>query len=96
MSIIIKGMDMPSRCEECVYEGVAGSKLDEYFCILTQTKVLGHGIARLDDCPLVEIPTPHGRLIDRDAVPEVSADPYEEGAFQDTLDDMPIFLEAEE
>lgn len=64
MSIIIKGMDMPKRCEECVYEGVAGSKLDEYFCILTQTRVLGHGITRLDNCPLVEIPTPHGRLID--------------------------------
>jgi hypothetical protein len=50
---------------------------------------------RLGNCPLVEIKTPHGRLIDRDAVPEVSADPFEEAGFQGVLDDMPVILEAE-
>ena len=84
MSIIIKGMDMPKSCWECEIFG----------CSLRDK--LAHIEDRNPDCPLVEIPTPHGRLIDRDAVPEVSADPYEEEAFQDTLDDMPIFLEAEE
>lgn len=29
------------------------------------------------------------RLIDADAIPTVSADPYEEAAFRDTIDDMP-------
>lgn len=89
MSIIIKGMDMPKDCSYCILanEHINGLCKKKYYCRLE---------ADFEHCPLVEIPTPHGRLIDRDAVPEVSADPYEEGAFQGTLDDMPVFLEAEE
>ena len=84
MSVIIKGMDMPKKDTGC------------------RIIILYDGQVAMDDGTFipkykaVEIPTPHGRLIDRDAVPEVSADPYEEGAFQGTLDDMPVFLEAEE
>ena len=98
MSIIIKGMDMPTNCADCPlsvigYNEVSGEQTRICFVIPKHFPLTIH---RLQDCPLIEIPTPHGRLIDRDAVPEVSADPYEEEAFQDTLDDMPIFLEAEE
>ena len=93
MSIIIKGMDMPKGCEECVYEGVVGSKLDEYFCILTQTKVSGHGIVRLDNCPLVEIPTPHGRLIDGDALMKTYDEENWPGYY--CIGTAPTILEAE-
>ena len=48
MSILIKGMTMPKTCDDCI---VPLSK-----CDFLQR--------RADDCPLIEIPTPHGRLID--------------------------------
>ena len=34
------------------------------YCCISSVNVLGHGNARLNNCPLVEVPTPHGRLID--------------------------------
>ena len=56
MSIIIKGMDMPKSCWECEIFG----------CSLRDK--LAHIEDRNPDCPLVEIPTPHGRLIDEDNI----------------------------
>ena len=58
MSILIKGMAMPESCYECAYsiERVG-------ICSITQGGCeWGHN--RPPHCPLVEIPTPHGRLID--------------------------------
>lgn len=57
MSILIKGIDMPKTCEEC-----------EVWSLCHYPKV-PKGIGRREpDCPLVEIPIPHGRLIDRDDI----------------------------
>ena len=60
MSLIIKGSIMPLMCEECpCYD------CDDYSCKATGRGVIEyryHG--RPDNCPLVEVPTPHGRLID--------------------------------
>lgn len=84
MGVYIKGIEMPKNCFDC-----------EIFGLCSLKDRLEHIKDRNPDCPLVEIPTPHGRLIDRDAVPEVSADPLEEAGFQGVLDDMPVFLEAE-
>ena len=62
MSLIIKGSIMPLMCEECpCYD------CDDYSCKATGRGVIEyryHG--RPDNCPLVEVPTPHGRLIDAD------------------------------
>ena len=57
MSILIKGMDMPKDTErvEIIFWHSIGEK-DEY--------ILQHNM----DVKAVEIPTPHGRLIDGDAV----------------------------
>ena len=60
--ILIRGMEMPERCEKCRFckrweEGI--------YCGATATPILGHGNARLNNCPLIEVP-PHGRLIDAD------------------------------
>lgn len=59
MSIIIKGMDMPISCAEC------------RFCcpIYDKATIVGEictfsGRQDNQNCPLVEIPTPHGRLIE--------------------------------
>lgn len=65
MSVLIKGMKMPTRCIACQlnYDSVA--------CILTGSRFykcnteFDPGEERLSDCPLVSVP-PHGKLIDAD------------------------------
>lgn len=56
MSVLIKGIAMPKSCWDC----------ELFFCSLKDR--LKHIEDRNPDCPLVEIPTPHGRLIDADAL----------------------------
>lgn len=62
MSILIKGGVMPLTCEECpCYDN------NDYSCNVTGRGVIEYRFdGRPDDCPLVEVPTPHGRLIDAD------------------------------
>ena len=68
MSVLIKGMTIPTSCSDCkafvCYRQYAGDSGD-CFCGITKsdTKV---GVQNAD-CPLVELP-PHGRLIDADAL----------------------------
>ena len=52
MDILIKGMEKPISCDDCI---VPLSK-----CDFLQR--------RADECPIVEIQTPHGRLIDGDNI----------------------------
>ena len=72
MGVYIKGMEMPKCCSECLFRsefftdetyGIA------YGCNLN-ISIICHDEykERKDDCPLAEIPTPHGRLIDADAL----------------------------
>lgn len=56
MSVLIKGMEMPENCLVCFVPCSLLCDLDDY-----DRKRIRH-----PDCPLVEIPTPHGRLIDAD------------------------------
>lgn len=66
MSVMIKGMQLPSECSECLFSCYDISVGEPAQCI-----VLGEHSARysrLKNCPLVEIPTPHGRLVDADAL----------------------------
>ena len=60
MSILIKGMEMPTSCLECQLN------YDMYKCVLTGKSTMLADDYRLNDCPLIELP-PHGRLIDADA-----------------------------
>lgn len=59
MSILIKGMEMPKSCKDCPCHKFAYDNWDRpyNYCGVT-------GGVTLVNCPLVEIPTPHGRLID--------------------------------
>ena len=63
MGVYIPNMKMPTYCGECVL-------CDEYSlhveCVITGDKAHYKKAleGRMDNCPLVEIPTPHGRLID--------------------------------
>ena len=59
MSILIKGMEMPKTCNDCGLR-------DSFDCWITDSYIEARFSKRNEDCPLVEIPTPHGRLIDAD------------------------------
>lgn len=65
MSVLIKGMEMPKRCLDCPFM----ISRDNDDCIL-QSDEANAKFNSWDDmkasCPLVEIPTPHGRLVDAD------------------------------
>ena len=66
MSVIVKGMEMPNNCAECERWSICKclKEYEDYESILYA--VDDGDLVRADGCPLVEIPTPHGRLIDID------------------------------
>ena len=71
MSVLIKGMKMPRNCLECgIKEWEEG--FNEYECPFNE--ILCLSIGKQDDCPLVELPEKHGRLIDGDALTDIFAD----------------------
>lgn len=67
MSILIKGMEMPKTCDYCKFHEPF---LDFAYCDLGEMDMEYKDIAncRHPDCPLIEIPTSHGRLGDLDAL----------------------------
>ena len=63
MSILIKGMEMPKKCEQCWFFGSDSARVG--YCYLLKGELpLPDGVPQ--DCQLIEVPTPHGRLIDAD------------------------------
>ena len=68
MSVLVKGMEMPKTCEECSF----GYEEDAAWmaCIPQGVSVRKESVSGICDpnCPLVEVPAPHGRLIDADAL----------------------------
>jgi hypothetical protein len=63
MAVLIKDMEMPKECKFCFF--VEKCEQRHYEMIKDED---GYYMTILvkDNCPLVEIPTPHGRLIDAD------------------------------
>lgn len=78
MSILINGVGMPKDCSGCYlsiyYDGYNrgyGYCTPGYRCrplkrLIEEDKIKRNYYPRPSDCPLVEIPTPHGKLIDAD------------------------------
>lgn len=64
MSIMIKGMRMPTSCYDCNCF-IRDSDGSDYCCLLMLD--IEDNDKRDDDCPLVPVP-PHGRLIDADVL----------------------------
>lgn len=98
--ILIKGMEMPKSCGVCNFyyvdyeEGTAN-------CLATSCYVQPHHYHkdnRDPDCPLVEVPTPHGRLIDADEIEKCVHEWYDVGeyVFADTIRNADTIIEAEE
>lgn len=58
MSLIIKGAKMPSCCSECLCSGTYGCRAVIHVMTTNEMK-------RIPDwCPLIEVATPHGPLVD--------------------------------
>ena len=72
MSVLIKGFEMPKDCRDCPME-MFYMNCGETRC-RAENKILAENFkaipfdGRPDWCPLVEVPAPHGDLIDRDAL----------------------------
>ena len=75
MGVYIPTVEMPRNCWECRFcdwdetDDILFS--DQLFCEITGKKIETEYKAlseRLPDCPLVEIPVPHGALKDVDAI----------------------------
>lgn len=81
MSILIKGMEMPKHAgvnedKDTVYRCIVIAHPDNSAELVIDTEFAspydnGHNVKRY---PLVEVPTPHGRLIDADALIRVIED----------------------
>lgn len=70
MSVLINGMEMPKNCLTCKLRGDGSDSKYIWDCPFTgleYTREEGE-TRRLDDCPLIEVSAPHGRLIDEDNV----------------------------
>ena len=104
MSLIIKGVDMPSKCRFCpccADNGLIGMQR-EYFCSAVDSALeIDNLDQKLSACPLAEIPTPHGRLLDDFKLLRalINAFPNQSMNFYDTLerviDEAPTIIEAE-
>ena len=93
MSIIVKGMDMPKSCEECrLY-------VDKWcYAIDVESFTEENGTKATFICPLIEIPTPHGRLIAEGSVLDQIEDDhlYIQRQLKLFFSNAPTILEAEE
>ena len=67
MSVLIKGMDMPTSCDDCEFckHAISGYDWCSIPMVNGRSKPLDEPVIKPDWCPLVHVP-PHGRLGDLD------------------------------
>jgi hypothetical protein len=70
MGVYVRGMVMPETCACCDFLSGESIPYGDYVCeckeMSVDNEIVMEGIP--DWCPLVEVPTPHGDLVDRDKV----------------------------
>lgn len=104
MSVIVKGMEMPVDCEKCWMSKYfeIGSNI-ELMCAMLHRAVPDKEGHRSKKCPLVEIPAPHGRLIDHKKLEKDLAKRWNTNDDQDfcnkevwhALEEAPTVIDAE-
>ena len=103
MSVLIKGMEMPNDCNKCqLLEGYicdgfchgANKWLDseDFVWEIIDEEVLSD---KPVNCPLIEVPTPHGRLIDADSLKKDDTVRFFHSARFKDIDEAPTIIEAE-
>ena len=97
MSILIKGMEMPKACSDCFAERCIGSDFGCDILGFDDANTTCFTRERRKDCPLISVPTPHGRLIDADALKEDYWKEDGEPMFSESrIKAAPTIIEAEE
>lgn len=103
MSILIKGMEMPTRCGECPCAySTEGAYWDTCQAVDDQNDIEQFWKSgRPDWCPLVEVPIPHGRLIEAERLMHKlirygGISSWSEEELYYTIKDMDTIIEAEE
>lgn len=68
MSFIVTGADFPKTCSSCPCCQVVDVSILENYCGALRDNPIIMDVfnSKLSNCPLVELPTPRGRLIDAD------------------------------
>jgi len=101
--ILIKNMDMPENCFDCMFHWhgdgttycLAQSKMHDLHHIKWQCKGYEEQMKyREPTCPLIEVPTPHGRLIDADDMESITIDCDARGNWKRI--NAPTIIESEE
>lgn len=98
MSVIIKGMKMPKSCDSCDLIQFDDEELEAHCPLSPYYRWCGTPPDyRPEECPLVEVPTPHGRLIDADEIEKCVHEWYDVGeyVFADTIRNADTIIEAE-
>ena len=69
MSILLSDMTIPKSCNDCRFSDLFGS---DFWCFVCSKRIkhsfLEEPDYKYEKCPLIEISTPHGRLIDADKI----------------------------
>ena len=99
MSIIVRGMEMPENCAVCEFHGrMDDPMVAQHWCKKTGENILTPYKGRGKDCPLGNVPTPHGRLIDADALGSFpyNMDFCDGGEADEWIQNAPTIIEAED
>lgn len=103
MSVLIRGMEMPTSCMLCPFCVEEADPANGEMCMVTGKLMPPCTRVRLDSCPLIPVP-PHGRLIDADAFEKANAyfwgrdfiNPKYEDCLCDLVNAAPTIIPAEE
>ena len=94
MSVLIKGMEMPKNCGECLLAKLSPTG-ESLICNYMLSRVSWE--ERPFDCPLVTVPD-HGRLIDADELKTAfpCCTSVKTGCVRATINNAPTIIPAEE
>jgi hypothetical protein len=105
MSVLVKDMRFPNYCSDCEFSKPWGNN-GTYCSRYLWKDDVKYGEGKPDWCPLKYVPTPHGKLIDKDkllsqfremSLDDLSlAEDFIEHGIDDILNDAPTIIEAEE
>ena len=93
MSILINGMEMPKCCSKCDLR-VIEIGLD-FQCAISGETVDDYYSSRHPKCPIVKVPTPHGRLIDADYINGSGLIEWQKSIVKAEISQAPTVVEAE-
>ena len=98
MSVIIKGMKMPKSCDSCDLIQFDDEGREAHCPLSPYYRWCGTPPDyKPEGCLLVEVPTPHGKLIDADEIEKCVHEWYDVGeyVFADTIRNADTIIEAE-